>query len=117
MRPKRVVTALVSAASLVSLAIFAQTPATISVPSPASANDADELVGLWKAKRWFGPFARGALVITEAGGTYTADMIGQRVSVRMDGKELAFDLVNGQGTFRGKLENDGVILGHWFPPE
>lgn len=117
MRRKRAVAALVWGASLVSSALFAQTSAPIEVPPPASANDADELVGLWKAKHWFGPFARGALVITESGGTYTADMVGQRAPVRMEGKELVFDLANGQGTFRGKLESAGVILGHWFPPK
>lgn len=76
----------------------------------------DHLAGLWKAKRWFGPAARGPLVITRADAAYTADMIGRRLSVRLEGGELVFDLPNGEGSFRGKLESGGMILGHWFPP-
>jgi CubicO group peptidase (beta-lactamase class C family) len=82
--------------------------------SPAA--PADELVGLWKAKRWFGPVARGALVIKQAGATYTADMMGRIVPVRVDKDELTFELPNSQGAFRGRLEAQGGIVGHWFSP-
>lgn len=82
----------------------------------ASAASADELEGLWKAKRWFGPFARGPLVIQQTGATYTADIMGWRLPVRVDNGELSFALPNGQGSFRGKLQADGVILGQWNPP-
>lgn len=85
---------IVGAAFLLSSVASSQTPA--STGTPTATNAADELVGLWKAKRWFGPFARGALVITESGGSYAADMVGQRVPVRKDGGELMFDLPNGQ---------------------
>jgi CubicO group peptidase (beta-lactamase class C family) len=82
----------------------------------APAASADDLAGLWKAKRWFGPFARGPLVLQRTGTAYTADMIGWRVPVRVEKDELSFDLPNGQGSFRGKLQAGGTILGHWIPP-
>jgi CubicO group peptidase (beta-lactamase class C family) len=84
--------------------------------SATSTDAADELVGLWKAHRWFGPVARGPLVIKKAGVTYTADMCGRILPVRVEKGELSFELPNGQGAFRGKLEAGGEILGHWFPP-
>ena len=83
----------------------------------AAAIPADTLVGLWKAQRWFGPFARGPLVLERRGPDYVADMAGGRHAVRMDGAELVFDLPNGAGGFRGKLQPGGMILGHWFPPK
>jgi CubicO group peptidase (beta-lactamase class C family) len=88
-----------------------------SQPSAAApAASADELAGLWKAKRWFGPFARGPLVIQRIGATYTAEMIGRTLPVLMDQGELSFELPNGQGSFRGKLQAGGALLGHWVPP-
>jgi CubicO group peptidase (beta-lactamase class C family) len=77
----------------------------------------DALVGLWKAKRWFGPFARGALVIERSGKSYTADMSGALVPVRVEQDALAFELPDGQGIFRGRLPAQGGIAGHWFPPK
>jgi CubicO group peptidase (beta-lactamase class C family) len=91
--------------------------ALIVAALPVTAGPADELAGLWKAKRWFGPFARGPLIIQRTGETYTADMAGRIVPVRVDKGELSFDLPNSQGTFRGKLSTGGAILGHWFPPD
>src|SRR4051794_17150332 len=87
-----------------------------AIPAAATPGSADELAGLWKAKRWFGPFARGPLILERTGTAYTADMAGQRRPVRADKGELSFDLANGQGSFRGKLQPGGAILGHWFPP-
>jgi CubicO group peptidase (beta-lactamase class C family) len=85
----------------------------IAVALPAAA---DELEGLWKAKRWFGPFARGPLMIQKAGETYTAEMMGRTVPVRVDGKgALSFELPNGQGAFRGRRAGD-AIRGQWYPP-
>jgi CubicO group peptidase (beta-lactamase class C family) len=100
-------------AFLLSLAVESANPTTPESRKPEQS--ADELAGLWKARRRFGPDARGALVIERAGTAYTAEMVGRIVPVRLEGGELAFDLPNGEGRFRGKLEAGG-ILGHWFPP-
>ena len=90
---------------------------TLLSPVAAPADSVSELEGLWKAKRWFGPFARGPLVIEERGTTLTADVIGRVLPVREEKGELSFDLPNGQGSFRGKPRAGGVIHGHWFPPD
>src|SRR5436309_12335719 len=94
------------------LVIIAAFPAAANAPSAWT----DELAGLWKAKRWFGPFARGPLVIERTGATYTAEMIGRTLPIHVDRDELSFELPNGQGSFRGKLQAGGAILGHWYPP-
>jgi len=90
--------------------------ALILIAATAPAGSLDELAGLWKAKRWFGPFARGPLIIQRTGPTYTADMMGKTLPVHVDKSDLSFDLPNGQGSFRGTLQAEGAILGHWFPP-
>ncbi len=76
----------------------------------------DELAGLWKAQRWFGPVARGPLVIRRAGASYIADIVGRTVPLRVERDELSFELPNNQGKFRGKLQPGGAIFGFWFPP-
>jgi CubicO group peptidase (beta-lactamase class C family) len=85
-------------------------------PAAAPSIQADELVGLWKARRRFGPDARGPLVIQRTGATYTADMMGRVVPVRVERNELFFELPNGQGRFRGRLQAGGTIHGAWIPP-
>jgi CubicO group peptidase (beta-lactamase class C family) len=85
-----------------------------STVGPAAS--ADELVGLWKAKRRFGPDGRGPLIIQRIGSAYTAEMMGRILPVRVDQGELSFELPNGQGAFRGKPQTRGAILGFWFPP-
>jgi CubicO group peptidase (beta-lactamase class C family) len=77
---------------------------------------ADELVGLWKAKRWFGPEARGPLVIQRTGSTYVAEMMAWTLPVRAERGELSFDLPDAKGSFRGRLQARGAIRGAWFPP-
>jgi hypothetical protein len=42
---------------------------------------AQDLTGLWKAQQWFGPHARGALLIERAQSGWTADFAGQVVPV------------------------------------
>jgi len=97
---------------------FAVLMATAAAPTGAqsSSNSVDELEGLWKAQRTFTPTARGPLIIERQGATYVADMVGKRLNVRVDGAELVFQLPDDQGSFRGKLQSDGDILGHWRPP-
>lgn len=103
---------------LICITALAVQPGAAQSPTatPSHAASADELTGLWRAKRWFGPYARGPLVIQPAGATYTADMIGRTLPVRVDGGELTFELPNGQGRFRGKLHPAGAIVGYWIPP-
>lgn len=74
------------------------------------------LAGLWKAKKFFGPDARGPVVIQKTGDVYTADLMGELVPVRVERGNVSFALPNGEGAFRGKLHTDRAIRGHWFPP-
>ena len=89
--------------------VFAQSNSTASVTS------AEDLAGLWVAKKRFGPDARGTLTIYGKDSSFTADMMGRRLPVRMEKGELTFDLPDHQGSFRGKHEGRN-ILGHWFRP-
>jgi hypothetical protein len=50
----------------------------------ASAAPADDLTGLWKAKRNFGPDARGTLVMQKTAAGWTADLAGYAVPVRAE---------------------------------
>ena len=88
--------------------------AALSIALPALA-DTNALVGLWKAKRWFEPDVRGALIVQRTGDEYTADIAGRTLPIEVKGGELSFHLPNGEGSFRGRLES-GVIRGHWFKP-
>lgn len=77
----------------------------------------DELEGLWSAKQWFGPYVRGALIVQRTGSAWTADLQGRSHPVRATGTELAFDLPDRQGSFKGRLSQDGSrIAAHWLPP-
>src|SRR5438105_8929928 len=89
--------------------------ASAQQPTQIQSGGVDELAGLWKAQRWFGPAARGPLMIRRKGSAYTADMVGRTVPVSVDRGELTFELPNGQGKFRGKLQRSGRIFGFWFP--
>jgi CubicO group peptidase (beta-lactamase class C family) len=88
---------------------------TAQQPVQAQKGSVDELAGLWKAQRWFGPVARGPLVIRRSGSSYTADMVGRSIPIRVERGELSFELPMNQGKFRGRLQNNGMIFGFWFP--
>jgi CubicO group peptidase (beta-lactamase class C family) len=99
---------LISSMAVLALAL---TSAVAQTASPAPV----ELDGLWKAKKRFGPDAHGSLIIQRTGSTFIADMIGRIVPVQADKEELTFTLPSRQGTFRGKLDKNG-IGGHWLKP-
>ncbi|HSE48846.1 MAG TPA: serine hydrolase [Terriglobales bacterium] len=90
-----------------SLFLLTMTAAAQAAPTAAHA----ELGGLWKAKR-ITDVTHARLLITRTGASYRADMLGYDLAVRAENGELRFALPNGQG-FRGRLEKDGSILGHW----
>jgi CubicO group peptidase (beta-lactamase class C family) len=90
---------------------------TASLPLLAQTTGSpNELAGLWKAKKRFGPDARGTLVLQRSGANWTADMAGRIVPVGSANGELTFSLPDNGGTFRGKLEDKGAIRGHWYRP-
>jgi CubicO group peptidase (beta-lactamase class C family) len=99
-------------AVVLALAIFSG-----SLPLLAAASgSAEELAGLWTAKKRFGPDARGPLILLRSGDAWTADMVGRTLPVNSANGELTFSLPEG-GTFRGKLSKEkGTIPGHWLRP-
>jgi CubicO group peptidase (beta-lactamase class C family) len=92
-------------------------PAAASDVGAARGASADELLGLWKAKRRFGPDAHGPLIIQRTPSGWSADFLGGTYPVRAQGAELSFALANGEGSFQGRLGRDGhSIAGHWTSP-
>lgn len=83
-------------------------------PGPKSETDADDLVGLWTARRRFGPDARGPLTLRTESDGWTADFLGRLRPVTANAAELRFELPGGEGSFRGQLSPDRRrIAGHW----
>jgi CubicO group peptidase (beta-lactamase class C family) len=72
-----------------------------------------DLTGLWAAKVRFGPDIRGPLMLLRAGNGWRADIAGFSVPARYDGGEVAFELPDEQGNFRGRLTG-ADITGHWI---
>ena len=105
-----------------------QTPTPAATPSPpiAAATGASaattkiekqNLVGLWEAKRRFGPDVRGTLIIRVTNRQLTAEIAGYTAEIRSTGDAVAFELGNGKNRFRGKFTDDRAkIIGHWFQP-
>src|SRR5690242_8523396 len=50
----------------------------------AAAGAEDELIGVWKAKRWFGPLARGPIVIEKAASGWSVDFVGHTLAAQVD---------------------------------
>jgi CubicO group peptidase (beta-lactamase class C family) len=73
-----------------------------------------DLSGLWKAKKWFGPDVRGQLIIERIGGQLRADIAGRSAPVTRRGQEVAFELPGNEGSFSGRFEGTNVIRGHWI---
>jgi CubicO group peptidase (beta-lactamase class C family) len=80
-----------------------------------SQQQSSELVGLWKARQWFGPYARGPLMVEKTQSGWTADFAGRVLPVQGNGAELIFALPNEQGSFRGRLDRNRIV-GHWITP-
>jgi CubicO group peptidase (beta-lactamase class C family) len=104
------------AALIVALGLGANTAISTAAAAETVSTSSGELEGLWKAKKRFGPDARGLLILRRNGAAFTADIAGRTMPVRTEKGELTFDLPDGQGAFRGKLESAVGILGHWFRP-
>src|SRR5436190_2631049 len=99
-------------AGLLALAVAAS-------PMASGAESGDEsLVGLWAAKRFFGPDVRGELVLVPRDGAVVAEIAGFSAPVKVArGGEHLFELPDGRGSFRGKVAASGdEIAGFWVQP-
>ena len=76
---------------------------------------AQDLTGLWKAQQWFGPYARGPILIERTPQGWTADFAGRVLPVQVRGSELQFALPDDAGKFEGRLERNR-IAGQWTTP-
>lgn len=74
-----------------------------------------DLVGLWRAKRVFGPELSGPLTIAREGKGWLAEIAGRTATVRADGERLSFELPAQDGAFRGRVRGNRII-GHWIQP-
>lgn len=84
--------------------------------TPLAAQDAKQaLVGLWAAKKRFGPDVRGTLTLVRDGATWRASIAGREAAVERQGDTLRFTLAGDLGSFRGRIEGDR-IRGHWVQP-
>ena len=107
-------------ATTVTLLACLLVPCMPSIPAALTApvSSADELAGLWKAERRFGPDTRGSLIIEKTASGWSADFSGHIFSVRSERSELTFALPDGEGSFIGRLQPDGrAIIGHWTPSD
>jgi len=76
---------------------------------------AQDLTGLWKAQQWFGPYARGPLLVERTPAGWKADFAGRVLSVQARGSELQFALPDDAGKFAGRLERNRIV-GQWTTP-
>ncbi|MGA7295268.1 MAG: serine hydrolase [Terriglobales bacterium] len=81
-------------------------------PSPVQ-----DLIGLWEAKRNFGPDVRGTLTLTHSDAGWKADICGFTIGAAVQGTSLRFEIPGDRGQFRGVLDaNSGEIRGYWVQP-
>jgi CubicO group peptidase (beta-lactamase class C family) len=99
-------------ARMVFAAVMALSLPLRSAPAQQSSPD---LTGLWAAKVRFGPDVRGPLLLMRQGNAWRADIAGFSQPVRRSARELSFELPDGRGSFRGRL-NGTEIAGQWIGP-
>src|SRR5437899_3281994 len=61
----------------------------------AQATSDSSLVGLWTAKKYFGPYVRGRLVVDRRGGEWRAEIAGRSAPVRTAGDTVASGFMRG----------------------
>lgn len=76
-----------------------------------------DLVGLWEAKKHFGPEVRGELVLVPRDGGLVAEIAGFSVPAETSGQGVAFTLPDGHGAFRARAAKPGQPMhGFWIQP-
>ena len=92
--------------------LYKQYPNNVTIDSSEN-----ELLGLWEAKRRFGPDVSGTLFIKHANNEWSAEISGNSVKPIVKGDTISFELPGDQGSFRGFFKSgDNKITGHWFQP-
>ncbi len=89
----------------------------LALPVPAWAQIDTSLVGVWEAKRRFGPDVRGELLIDGRGDRWRAEIAGVTVEPQVTDSTVAFELPGERGAFRGRFAAGRErIVGHWVQP-
>ncbi len=92
--------------------LFAAAALFVALRSAAAQEPAPDLTGLWAAKSRFGPGIGSPILLLRTGDRWRANIAGFSVPVRVDGPGVSFELPDGKGSFRGKVDGP-AILGHW----
>lgn len=74
-----------------------------------------DLTGLWTARLRFGPDVRGPVTLVRDRSGWGAELAGFSVPVRAEGDRLGFELPDGNGSFRGRIDGRRIV-GHWIQP-
>ena len=78
------------------------------------ARSTSDLVGLWRAKRHFGPDVRGRLVVERARGMWRAAIAGREATVVVSRDTVSFRLPDSSGAFTGRFDARRTrIVGQW----
>lgn len=67
------------------------------------------LVGLWYAKRWFGPEVRGELIVQRTGDRWQASIGARTADVRLARDSVSFDLP-AAAAFKGRMASNGTAI-------
>jgi CubicO group peptidase (beta-lactamase class C family) len=82
---------------------------------PPAQQGTPDLSGLWAAQARFGPDIGGPLTVLRDGKGWRADIAGFSVPARFVGGEASFELPDGKGEFRGRLDGRKIV-GQWIGP-
>jgi CubicO group peptidase (beta-lactamase class C family) len=100
-------------ACLFAATLFLLAADVAATDSPA----ADELAGLWKATHDYNREARGTLILQKTARGWQSDFRGRQIPVEETDGILTFEMPDGEGAFRAKLQPDGGLSrGQWFQP-
>ena len=105
---------------LFSIAIFLWFWIAESLPGTETSgkDGAKELVGLWEAKRRFGPDIRGRMILRKVNGALEVEVAGVSSRVKTVGNAISFELSGDRGRFEGKYDvGRTTISGHWIQPK
>src|SRR3954470_1576221 len=90
---------------------------TAATSSPAPPTSQQNLLGLWEAKRRFGPDVRGTLIMRGNNDALVAEIAGYSVAVKTTGDAVGFELFDGNNAFEGSFaDHRAKIVGHWIQP-
>jgi CubicO group peptidase (beta-lactamase class C family) len=97
------------------LAVSAMALCGAASAAGAQATGDTSLVGLWAAKKRFGPDLRGRLVISREAGEWRAEIAGRSTPARASGDTMSFGMPG--GSFTGRFDaRRSSITGHWIQP-